>query len=259
MRIRNMTIAVLLLLIAFTPLAATGLQENVEPAEREEDVRPVEPQEEPGETEEDDPLAPPEEEPIDPEVEDPVVPEEEEPWDTDDREAIQVISEHERTASAYDLFGDEFAEVVDYAPRVAYFIPSDEALAQVEPVDLTELEREQLARRHVAAGLVADQPLEFIDSFLTMDGETIEVGVDPQGRPVLNGVVTVIETIQVGNGFVYIIDGVLDDATLGLLRPGEPEFRTEEPEEEDIRIEEPEEVDGTEGLDEPEDLDDTEL
>ena len=101
---------------------------------------------------------------------------------------------------------------------------------------MTDVEREILARRHVAAGLVADQPLEFIESFTTMDGETIDVGLDPQGRPVLNGVVTVIEIIEVSNGYVYIIDGVLDDATLGLIRPGQPMFRTEEPEDEDVEL-----------------------
>ena len=98
--------------------------------------------------------------------------------------ALDVISEHERTTVAYDVFGEEFAEFVERAPRTAYFVPTDAALEGWDPEDFTQVELAELAERHVASGLVAEQPLEFVDSFITMDGETITVALDPEGRPV---------------------------------------------------------------------------
>ena len=80
----------------------------------------------------------------------------------------------------------------------------------------TNDELEALVRRHLAAGDVAERPLEFVDSFTTMDGQTINVALDPERRPVLNGTVTVVDTIDVAYGVVYVIDGRLDDETLGL-------------------------------------------
>ena len=128
--------------------------------------------------------------------------------------ALDVIAEHDQTTIAYEVFGDEFAEAIDTAPRHAFFVPTDAALEDWDPEQFTNEELQVLVRRHIAVGSVAEGQIEFVDSFMTMDGQAIEVALDPEGRPVLNGTVTVLETIDVAYGVVYIIDGRLDDETL---------------------------------------------
>ena len=140
----------------------------------------------------------------------------------------QYVAINKQTTVAYDVFGEEFAAFVERAPRTAYFVPADDALEDWDPEDFSQEELAELAERHVASGLVAEQPLEFVDSFITMDGETITVALDPEGRPVLNGRITVIETINVAYGFVYIIDGRLDDERLGRVEPAAPEGEDDE-------------------------------
>ena len=167
MRLRNMSIMLVLLVVILAPLAAVGVEEADYP-EAHRDT------------------------------------------------ALDVIGEHDQTTIAYEVFGDEFAEAIDAAPRHAYFVPTDAALEDWDPEQLTNEELEALVRRHLAAGPVAEEQLELVDSFMTMDGQTIDVALDPEGRPVLNGTVTVIETIDVAYGVVYIIDGRLDDETLAL-------------------------------------------
>lgn len=204
MKIRHMGIAMLLILFAIMPIAADQHQEADPPTDVEDPVLPD--QEDPWDTEEDDPLAPETEEPWDTEEDD--------PWaiDDEDETALDVIADHERTSRAYELFGDEFAATLDAEMRqMAFFVPVDEVLEDVDRDDLTEEELQNIAARHAATGIVAMQSLEFVDSFMTMDGEMIMVSVDDEGNITLNDRVKVVETIEIANGFVYIIDGRLDE------------------------------------------------
>ena len=229
MKIRTFVISLLMVLFALAPLSA-----QIQPAEPDPPAQPDErPLDDPWDVEDDDPVAPEDDDPIGPDeddpwdvedddptapdVDDPIVPGEEDPLDieeerdTEEETALDVIAEHERTSAAYDLFGDEFAAALDADVQLAFFVPADEALADVDRQALSDVELRRMAERHSAAGIVATQSVEFADSFQTLDGELITVSYDEDGNVVLNGRVTVIEIIEVANGFVYIIDGRLDE------------------------------------------------
>ena len=141
-------------------------------------------------------------------------PEEADPTAAEEETALDVLAEHERTSVAYDLFGEEFARALDAGMHLAFFVPADDVLADLDLAELSPRELEEIAQRHSASGIVATQPLEFVDSFVTIDGRLIMVSMDMDGNPLLNGEITVIETIEVANGFVYIIDGWLDGPDL---------------------------------------------
>lgn len=126
--------------------------------------------------------------------------------------AAEALSKHGQITTAYAVFGDEFGEVVEKASKHrAYFVPTDEALVDWNPEGLTSREFAALAERHIATGHVAEQRLEFIESFTTIDGETISVTLDGAGHSLLNGEVTVVESVQIAYGYLHIIDGRLDD------------------------------------------------
>ena len=239
---------VLLALVASMPLVAFGTQEDTDPPPQEQpqQEQPTEPEaqepapeteeedpweaeeeepleaddEEPMEPAEDDPAEDPEdedpqavdeEEPLDPEDEDPAdVDTQAEPGDAEDETALSVISEHERTSIAYDLFGDEFADALDGGQHLAIFVPADEVLEGMDRENLSEEEIAALYERHVATGLASEEPIEFIESFSTVDGQMITVTVEEDGTVMLDGTARVIEVIPVTNGIVYIIDGTLD-------------------------------------------------
>ncbi len=141
-------------------------------------------------------------------------PEEPDPAFDEEETALDVLAEHERTSVAYDLFGEEFARALDAGMHLAFFVPADDVLVDLDPAELSPQELQEIAERHTASGIVATQSLEFIESFVTTDGRLILVSMDVDGNPLLNGEITVIETIEVANGFVYIIDGWLDGPDL---------------------------------------------
>ncbi|TVR30467.1 MAG: fasciclin domain-containing protein [Spirochaetaceae bacterium] len=125
--------------------------------------------------------------------------------------AVEAVSKHDQTTIAYAVFGDEFGEITERVSRhQAYFVPADEALADWDDEGLANEELGALAERHIATGPVAEQPLEYVESFTTLDGETISVAIDDRGRPLLNGEVTVVESIRLAYGYMHIIDGRLD-------------------------------------------------
>ena len=230
MKLRNFVIPILMVLLALAPLSAQVQPGEPDPASPEErplddplDVEgedPVAPEEEdpwdvedddPVEPDEEDPIVPDEEDPWDVEDDDPVTPDEEEPFAAEEETARDVLARHARTSAAYELFGDEFAGALEADIQLAYFVPADGALAGLDREALSDGELLQIAERHVATGIVATQPVDFVDSFVTLDGEMIMVSYDEEGNVILNGNVTVIETIEVSNGIVYIIDGRLDE------------------------------------------------
>ena len=133
---------------------------------------------------------------------------------TGELSVLDVIAGHEMTSIAYDLFGEEFAAALADRPRLAFFVPADEAIADLDPDTLSDAEIATLAERHVAIGLVSAEPIEFVESFVTTDGEIITVFVENDGTVILNGSVVVMEAIPAVDGYVYIIDGLLDDGEI---------------------------------------------
>ena len=134
--------------------------------------------------------------------------------DVAEQSALDVIAGHDMTSAAYVLFGEEFARALDERARVAFFVPADEAMADLDPDALTNDEVEALAERHVAIGAVSAEPIESVESFVTTDGQVITVFVESDGTVILNSSVVVIEVIQAFDGYVYIIDGLLDDGEI---------------------------------------------
>jgi hypothetical protein len=238
MRIRNALIMVLLALAVSLPLVAFGTREDTDPQPQQDQPQqdqPAEPapqepapateeedqwdaeEEDEWDAEEEDEWATEEEEPLDPADDDPAVDVEDddpadvdtqaEPGDAEDETALNVISEHQRTSIAYDLFGEEFAEALDGGEQLAIFVPVDDALDGMDRENLSDEEIRSLYERHVATGLASEEPIEFIESFATLDGQMITVTVEDDGTVMLNGTARVIEVIPVTNGIVYIIDG----------------------------------------------------
>ena len=226
MRVRNVLIMLLLAMVASMPLVAFGNQEDTDPPPQQQPTDPEaqDPEtDEPWEAEEEDPWEAEDEEPLAPAeddaVEDPAVTEDEDladvdtdvqPGDAEDETALNVISDHEQTSIAYDLFGEEFADALDGGQHLAIFVPMDEALEGMDREDLSGEEIRSLYERHVATGLASEEPIELIESFATVDGQMISVTVEEDGTVVLNGTARVVEAIPVINGIVYIIDGTLD-------------------------------------------------
>ncbi|MFP3959891.1 MAG: fasciclin domain-containing protein, partial [Spirochaetaceae bacterium] len=121
-----------------------------------------------------------------------------------------VLSSHDDTSVAHELFAEEFEEFLENNENVAVFAPEDEALDDLEPADLSEDEVDALFTRHVTTGLAAETPIELIDWFATADGEQIEVnGEEEDDKIVLNEEATVVEAVPTENGIVYIIDDSL--------------------------------------------------
>lgn len=133
------------------------------------------------------------------------------PGDAEDETALDVISEHEQTTVAYQLFGEEFADALDGGQRLALFVPADDVFAQIdrEREEVSEEEIRALYERHVATGLASQEPIEWIEWFATVDGQRITVTVQEDGTVLLNDTVSIIEAIPTQNGIVYIIDGSL--------------------------------------------------
>jgi hypothetical protein len=230
MKLRNFVIPVLMVLLALAPLSAQvapGQPDSPaqphdrpldDPMDVDVDPQPVPEEEDPWDVEDDDP--------VEPDEGDPIVPDEEDPWDVEDDDTVaadeedqftaeeetahDVLARHERTSIAYELFGDEFAEALASDVLLAYFVPADEALSDLDREALSEEELLRIADRHTAAGIVATESVEYLQAFETIDGEVIIVSYDEEGNIILNGV-RVIEMIEVSNGMVYIIDGRLDD------------------------------------------------
>jgi uncharacterized surface protein with fasciclin (FAS1) repeats len=237
MRLRNILIMLLLAMVATMPLVALGNQENGDPPPQQQpqqDPQAQEPEaqeaeeEDPWAEDEDDAWEAEEEEPLDPDAEEPVAETEEEdplatedeeladvdtqaqPGDAEDETALDVISEHARTSIAFDLFGEEFADALGGGEQLAIFVPADDVLEGMAREDLSDEEIRSLYERHVATGLASEEPIEFIESFATVDGQMISVTVEEDGTVVLNGTARIVEVIPVTNGIVYIIDGTLD-------------------------------------------------
>lgn len=127
------------------------------------------------------------------------------PGDAGDVTALDVIEEHEAISTAYEIFGTAFEERLDGDEGLAFFAPTDEALAEADVEDISDAELESLFNRHLATGLAAEAPLEFIEWFGTMDGTENTVSVE-NGTVILNDSASVVEAIPAENGVVYIID-----------------------------------------------------
>lgn len=132
------------------------------------------------------------------------------PGDTEEGTALDVLSDHEKTSVAYEIFGRHFAESLDGGQRIALFVPADEFFEDIDHEELTTAEIVFLYLRHMSTGLVSLEPIETVDTFMTADGRLVTVMVDEQGRTVLNGVAAVVEAIPTTNGIVYILDNALD-------------------------------------------------
>jgi uncharacterized surface protein with fasciclin (FAS1) repeats len=133
------------------------------------------------------------------------------PGEAQDETALDVISEHEQTTVAYQLFGEEFADLLEGDQQLALFVPADDVFAQIdrESDEVSEEEIRALYERHVATGLASREPIEWIEWFTTLDGQRITVTVQDDGTVLLNDTTRIIEAIPVRNGIVYIIDGSL--------------------------------------------------
>lgn len=178
---------VFLVLGAFMPVWASGIPDQADRPGDVQEERPLGP---------DDPAADPHPE--------------SRPGEAEDRTALDVLSQHERTSIAFNLLGEEFADALDGGRRLAIFVPADEALEGIDPAALSDEEIRSLYERHITTGLASEEPIDYIDSFTTEDGRTITVVIDEIGTVVLNDVARVIDIIPVTNGIVYIIDATLD-------------------------------------------------
>ena len=132
------------------------------------------------------------------------------PGDAEEETALDVISDHERTSVAYEIFGRQFTESLDGGQRIALFVPADEFFEGTDHEALTTEEIVFLYLRHMSTGLVSLEPIETVDTFMTADGRLVTVTIDAEGRIVLNGVAAVLEAIPAANGIVYILDNALD-------------------------------------------------
>ncbi|MFP4206546.1 MAG: fasciclin domain-containing protein [Spirochaetaceae bacterium] len=133
-----------------------------------------------------------------------------EPGSGDEETVTDVLSSHDDTSEAHELFAEEFEEFLENNENVAVFAPEDEALDDLEPADLSEDETDALFTRHVTTGLAAETPIELIDWFATADGEQIDVNREEEDdEVVLNEEAAVVETVPTENGIVYIIDDSL--------------------------------------------------
>jgi hypothetical protein len=131
------------------------------------------------------------------------------PGDAEEGTALDVLSDHEQTSVAYDIFGRHFAESLDGGQRIALFVPADEFFEDMDHEALTTEEIVFLYLRHMSTGLVSLEPIETIDAFMTADGRLVTVTIDAEGRTILNGIATVVEAIPTTNGIVYILDSTL--------------------------------------------------
>ncbi|TVQ96386.1 MAG: fasciclin domain-containing protein [Spirochaetaceae bacterium] len=131
------------------------------------------------------------------------------PGDSDSGTVMDVIADHDELGAAYELFGSEFDGLLSGDGPVALFAPTDEVLGQIAAGDVSEAELQSLFNRHVATGLASREPIEFIDWFVTDDGEQVSVSVEDD-TVLLNDSATVVEAIAASNGIVYIIDAALD-------------------------------------------------
>ncbi len=131
------------------------------------------------------------------------------PGDSDNGTVKDVIADHDDVSAAYELFGTEFDEFLSGDEQLALFVPTDEALEQIDSEEISGVELQSLFNRHVATGLASREPIEFIEWFITDDGEQVTVSVEDDSV-VLNDSATVIEAIAATNGVVYIIDESLE-------------------------------------------------
>ena len=131
------------------------------------------------------------------------------PGEADDETAMDIIAQHDEASVAYELFGSEYEEFLDGDESVALFVPTDDALDDLDADEISALDRETLFRRHISTGLASQSPIEFIEWFATADGEQIAVSVDDDAV-LLNDRATVVEAIAATNGVVYIIDQTLE-------------------------------------------------
>ena len=131
------------------------------------------------------------------------------PGDSDSGTVKDVITDHDDLSVAYELFGSEFDELLSGDEQLALFVPTDEALDQIDSEEISAVELQSLFSRHVATGLASREPIEFIEWFVTDDGQQVTVSVEDD-TVVLNDSVTVVEAIAATNGVVYIIDESLE-------------------------------------------------
>lgn len=130
------------------------------------------------------------------------------PGDADSGTVKDVIADHADVSLAYELFGSEFDEFLSGDEPLALFVPTDEALDQIDSEEISGVEVQTLFNQHTATGLASREPIEFIEWFVTVDGERVTVSVEDDAV-ILNDSVTVIEAIAATNGVVYIVDDSL--------------------------------------------------
>lgn len=129
------------------------------------------------------------------------------PGDADDISAADAIEEHENTSVAGELFTSEFGSLLEGDENVALFAPEDEVL-EGDSDDISGEELESLFKSHTATGLASQEPLEYIQWFVTENGERVTVSKEDDTL-ILNDSVEVVEAIPAENGIVYVIDGSL--------------------------------------------------
>ncbi|MFO7848993.1 MAG: fasciclin domain-containing protein [Spirochaetia bacterium] len=132
------------------------------------------------------------------------------PGDADETSTADAVEEHEETSVAGELFTSEFGSLLDGEENVALFAPKDEVMEDEGIEEISGEELESLFNRHTATGLASQEPLEYVQWFVTEDGEKISVS-EKDDTLVLNDSVEVIEAIPAKNGVVYVIDGSLDE------------------------------------------------
>ncbi len=130
------------------------------------------------------------------------------PGDAEDVTAIDVVAEHEQISATYELFGSEFADFLGGDTDLAFFAPIDDVIAELDTDDVSAADLEALFESHVATGIASREPIEFIEWFVTVNGERVTVTVE-DGTVWLNDTAVVIDAIATENGIVYIIDAPL--------------------------------------------------
>ncbi|MFP4643681.1 MAG: fasciclin domain-containing protein [Spirochaetales bacterium] len=132
-----------------------------------------------------------------------------EPGDADGETAEDVISEHEETSEAEELFADDFENALDGSDNVAFFVPSDDALEDIDADEVTSEESEELFNAHISYGIASEEPLELVEWFATGDQSEVDVETDDDDI-YLEDEIAVEDAVPAENGIVYVIDEPLE-------------------------------------------------
>lgn len=128
-----------------------------------------------------------------------------EPRDAEEKSVRNVVEGLDVVTNAYQLLSPELKDLDDGETDVAIFLPMDKSLQRGDVANMSEEEKEAFVKRHMATGLVSKEPIEFIEWFVTEDGNRVMVS-EKDDAVILNDSVSIIEILPAKNGIVYVID-----------------------------------------------------